>query len=143
MHIGVATVVGLIVLASFGALLSGCAAGPGVGETPGKTTGSNAVAAPTIEVVEPTADTAVPAGDVRMSVKTTGLTFVMPGNTNVAGEGHVHFTLDGEPFKMSVTPEYMYEDVAPGEHTLEAELVQNDTEPFSPPVKQEITFTAK
>ncbi len=143
MRFGVSMVAGLIVLAGTGAVLSGCSAGPGAVESPGTTTSSDAVAAPTIELVEPTADAAVPAGDVQMSVKTTGLAFVMPSNTNVPGEGHVHFTLDGEPFKMSVTPDYVYEDVAPGEHTLEAELVQNDTEPFSPPVKQEITFTAK
>ena len=78
-----------------------------------------------------------------MSVKATGLKFVMAGGTNVAGEGHVHFTLDGEPFKMSTSPDYTYEDVTPGEHKLVAELVQNDTKSFSPPVEQEITFTAK
>lgn len=139
----VSMVAGLIVLAGAGAILSGCSAGPGAVESPGTPSGSEVVAAPTIELAEPTADTVVPAGDVRVSVKTTGLSFAMPSNTNVAGEGHVHFTLDEEPFKMSVAPEYLFEDVSPGEHTLKAELVQNDTEPFSPPVKQEITFTVK
>ena len=67
----------------------------------------------------------------------------MPSNTLVAGEGHLHVTLDDEPFKMSTTPDYVYEGVTPGEHKLEVELVQNDTKSFSPPVKQELTFVAK
>ena len=96
-----------------------------------------------MQLLEPVDGGTVPAGDVKMLVKTTGHKFVMASNTNVPGEGHVHFTLDGEPFKMSVEPNYTYEGVTPGEHTLEAELVQNDTKPFSPPVKQEIVFTAK
>ncbi|MDP2234714.1 MAG: hypothetical protein Q8K89_13835 [Actinomycetota bacterium] len=140
---GVSLVIGLVVLAGVGASLTGCSKSPAAAESSDASANSNVDSPPTLEVVEPSADAVVSAGDVRMSVKTTGLAFVMPSNTNVTGEGHVHFTLDGEPFKMSVTPEYTYENVAPGEHTLEAELVQNDTEPFSPPVKQTVTFTAK
>ena len=101
------------------------------------------VTPPTIELVTPANGATVPAGDVSMSVKTTGLKFVMPSNTAVAGEGHVHFSLDGGPEQMSDSPDYVYKDVAPGEHTLTAQLVQNDTKPFSPPVKQEITFVAE
>jgi len=101
------------------------------------------VTPPTIEIVAPAAGATVPAGDVSMSVKTTDLKFVMPSNTAVAGEGHVHFSLDGGPEQMSDSPDYVYKDVAPGEHKLVAQLVQNDTKPFSPPVKQEITFVAK
>lgn len=137
---------GLLVLVVF-ALAAGAALLGGCAQKPAATTRSAApeatVEPPAIELIEPAAGATVPAGDVKMSVKATGLKFVMASNTNVAGEGHVHFTLDGEPFKMSVEPDYTYKGVAPGEHTLVAELVQNDTTPFSPPAKQEITFTAK
>ncbi len=105
--------------------------------------GSDSAAAPTLELVAPTDGGEVAAGDVAISVKTTGLKFVIPSNTIVPGEGHVHFTLDDEPFKMSTSPDYVFEGVAPGEHTLVAELVQNDTKPFGPPVTQQVTFTAK
>jgi hypothetical protein len=37
----------------------------------------------------------------------------------------------------------VYVGVAPGAHTLKAELVQNDTKSFNPPVEQEITFVAE
>lgn len=137
-------VIGLALLAGAAITLSGCsrqsATAPSVAPAPASQTPA---IGPTLELVAPVANSEVPAGDVKMSVKATGLKFVMASNTNVAGEGHVHFTLDGQPFKMSVTPDYMYAGVQPGRHVLEAELVQNDTKSFTPPVKQEITFTAK
>ncbi len=119
--------------------LGGCAKGAATGATGP----AESVTPPTIELVTPAEGATVPAGDVSVSVKTTGLKFAMPSNTLVAGEGHLHVTLDDEPFKMSTTPDYVYEGVTPGEHKLEVELVQNDTKSFSPPVKQEITFVAK
>lgn len=126
-------------------VLGGCSGGKssaGPAREPAQSS-ADSVAPPTIELLSPAVNGVVPAGDVSMSVKTTGLKFVMASNTNVAGEGHVHFTLDDKPFEMSVKPDYTYEGVAPGSHTLEAELVQNDTKPFDPPVIQQITFTAE
>ena len=82
-------------------------------------------------------------GEVKVQVETTGLKFVMPSNTVVPGEGRVHFTLDGRPFQMSTTPDYTFKDVAPGQHTIKAELVQNSTESFDPPVVQTVAFTVR
>lgn len=132
----------LTLLLAAATMLSGCAKGSA---DSGSTSESAVTAAtpPTIELVSPAAGAKVPAGDVSLSVKTTGLKFVMPSNTLVPGEGHVHFELDDEPVMMSTTPDYVYEGVSAGEHKLTAELVQNDTKPFSPPVKQEITFIAE
>jgi len=98
---------------------------------------------PTLRLTQPTAGATVPAGTVAVVVDTTGLTFVMPSNTNVAGEGHVHFTLDDRPLVMSTTPDAELKDVEPGEHTLVAELVQNDTKPFDPPIRETIEFVAE
>lgn len=98
---------------------------------------------PTVKLLAPTEGVSVPAGDVRMAVETTGLKFVVPSNTVVAGEGHVHFTLDEAPFQMSTAPEFVMKGVAAGPHKLKAELVQNDTTSFDPPVLEEITFTAQ
>ena len=96
-----------------------------------------------MELVQPLQGDIVPAGELPVNVETTGLKFTMASNTNVPGEGHVHYTLDDRPFIMSITPDAILEDVEPGEHTLIAELVQNNTQPFDPPVRQEITFTAE
>lgn len=102
-----------------------------------------AAPAPTLQVVAPAAGSRVAAGDVTVKVDTTGLKFVMPNTKKVAGEGHVHFSLDGKPVEMSGKPQYVFKGVAPGSHRLVAELVQNDATPFVPPVKQEISFTAQ
>jgi hypothetical protein len=99
--------------------------------------------APTVELLAPVEGGTVSAGDVTASVKTTGLKFSMPSTTNVAGEGHVHFTLDSQPLQMSAKPEYTFTGVTPGQHKLKAELVQNDAKSFAPPVEQDITFTVK
>ena len=85
----------------------------------------------------------VEAGTVAVQVDVADLALSMPSNTNVDGEGHIHFTLDDRPFEMSVEPGITFDDVEPGTHTLKIELVQNDTKPFEPAVVQEITFTAK
>lgn len=125
------------------AALAGCSGGQPA--APAETGAASAVpaVAPTVKLVEPLDGATVPAGDLKVDVETTGLTFVMPSNTNVAGEGHVHYTLDDRPFLMSVTTDAVFEAVEPGEHKLVAELVQNNTQSFDPPVKQEITFTAE
>jgi hypothetical protein len=130
----------LLGLALSVALLGGCSQ---KSATPEATAPTNTVAPPTVKIVEPVEGATIPAGDVKASVQTTGLKFVMPGNTNVPGQGHVHFTLDGRPLQMSAEPEYTFVGVASGQHTLRAELVQNDAKSFSPPVEQEIKFTTK
>jgi len=128
------------------ALLAACAAAPAEPATAPDSepaASSAPVTPPTIKLVEPVADGTVKAGVVTVSVETTGLKFVMPSNTNVAGEGHVHFTLDDRPFVMSTEPGTDLKDVSAGPHKLTAELVQNDTKPFSPPVEVEIEFVAE
>lgn len=138
------TFVVLFLLAGAAALLGGCAKAAAPAAQPSTSAAPEAaVAAPTLQLVAPADAATVKAGTVNVSVTTTGLKFVTPSTTIVAGEGHVHFTLDSEPFQMSDSPEFTYKDVAPGPHTLVAELVRNDATSFSPPVKQQVTFTAK
>lgn len=136
--IRIATAVGLALALG---LLVACAPSTPAGEGQAQTTESEAPATPpTVVLTVPAAGATVPAGTVKVAVETTGLKFVMPGGDNVPGEGHVHFTLDDRPEVMSVEREAGLKDVEPGTHTLIAELVQNDTEPFDPPIKQEIQF---
>lgn len=138
----------LIAVLLAGALLAagGCAQAPDPSEgSNAPADGSSAVAEtlPTIEITSPVEGATVPAGDVKVTVEVTDLEFSMPSNTNVPGQGHVHFTLDDEPFEMSTEPAYTFKDVAPGSHKLEAEVVQNNTDSFDPPIVQEITFTVE
>lgn len=126
------------------AIAAGCTQAPSAPSSPTSQPAQAAdVPAPTMKLVTPAEGATVAAGDVKIVVETTGHKFVMPSNTNVPGEGHVHFTLDDQPFKMSTSPEFVYEGVTAGKHTLKAELVQNDTKEFDPPVIQTITFVVK
>lgn len=137
----VTTFIGLLALVP---LLAACAKTSGAASSaaPGKA-GAPVSSDATIKLVEPAAGGEVPAGTLTVKVETTGITFTMPSNTNVAGEGHVHFTLDDRPFVMSTEAQAEIEDVTAGVHTLKAELVQNDTQSFDPPIEVEIEFTAK
>ncbi len=132
----------LLLLGGTAALLGGCAKAAAPAARPIAPAVAPA-AVPTLQLVAPAEGATVDAGTVNISVTTTGLKFVMPSNTIAPGEGHVHFTLDDRPFEMSTTPDFAFDDVVAGPHTLTAELVQNDTTPFSPPVKQQVTFTVK
>lgn len=139
----IATALGLLLA---GALLAACtnqaaASGESAAAAPQKKL-SVPETPPTIELVAP-AKTGVKAGVVTATVKTTGFKFAVPANTNVAGQGHVHFTLDDRPFVMSISPTVEIQNVRPGEHKLVAELVQNNTESFDPPIEAEITFVAQ
>ena len=129
------------------ALLSGCAAaapgGSGTTAAPAAKPSAASAPAPTIRLVTPLQGAEVVAGNVEVKVDTTNLEFVMPSNTVVPGQGHVHFMLDSQPVKMSAKPDYVFEGVGPGQHTLKAELVHNDAKPFTPPIEEEITFLVK
>lgn len=128
-------------------LLAGCTGGAPAKEASSPAAekpASNASAeSPTVKLIEPADGATVPAGDLKVNSEVTGLKFTMPSNKNVAGEGHIHYTLDDRPFEMSIEPGMVIKDVEPGEHTLEAELVNNNTQPLDPPVRAEITFTAE
>lgn len=130
------TVLGLIVLVP---LLAACSQGASESKPQASSSGSSA----TVKIVEPTDGAEIAAGTLAVRVEVSDLKLSMPSNTNVAGEGHVHFTLDDRPFEMSVEPKIEFKDVTAGEHTLKAELVQNNTDSFDPPIYEEITFTAK
>jgi len=136
----IATAVGMLLTLILLAACSGTAKPPAA-------SGGEADAAPgtppTLQLTAPVAGAVVPAGTVSVAVETTGLKYVMPSNTNVSGEGHVHFTLDDRPEVMSTTPEAEITDVEPGTHTLTAELVQNNTQPFDPPITETIEFVAE
>ncbi len=146
MRKGTLTLVRIAMVASMLALiplLAACAQTTPPTTTDAATPAGSAASDATVRLVEPTAGATVAAGTVTVRVETTGLKFSMPSNTNVSGEGHVHFTLDDRPFIMSVEPQAELEDVSPGQHTLKAELVQNDTQSFDPPIVETIEFVAE
>jgi plastocyanin len=68
-------------------------------------------------------------------------------NTQAAeGQGHIHLWLDTDPanpklaYKLINGEPVIFDNVAPGDHTLTIQLVGNDHKPVTPVVKQTITF---
>jgi plastocyanin len=66
------------------------------------------------------------------------------------GQGHVHIWLDTDPtnpkvaYKLTKGEPVVFDNVAPGDHTLTVQLVGNNHKPVAPEVKQVIKFrTAK
>lgn len=65
--------------------------------------------------------------------------------TNIKGQGHIHVWLDeknpsGQNAKIVTEENTMYTDVPYGNHTLRAELVNNNHSTLTPPVTVTINF---
>ena len=73
--------------------------------------------------------------------------FTVGGFTGVPtvseGEGHVHIWLDEDPpsFTHTASDVWVYNRVAPGEHTLTLELVRRNHTPLKHSVKRTVRFT--
>jgi len=105
--------------------------------------------------------------DVMVSIEVENLTLVPPTTGNVAGQGHIQYSLDplptpsptatgapAETVSPTVSPSpsptnvyqssdtlYTWAGVTSGEHVFRVELVNNDNTPLSPPVAAEAMIT--
>lgn len=126
----------------------------GQGGTPSVVALSLAEAQPLLNIVSPLEGEILPTGDVTVSVQALGFDLVDKlGQAAQPGEGHLHFYMDvdiptapGEPavtangtYKVTTEASVTWEDVAPGEHTFSAQLVNNDHTPLDTPVTANIT----
>ncbi len=113
------------------------------------------VAAPSLTITSPQAGATVPAGSVTVTVQVSNFSLVNKlGQSNVAGEGHIHYYLDVEPpttqgqpavtapgtYAASANTSYTWPNVARGNHTLSAQLVNNNHAPLSTPVVARVTI---
>jgi len=104
--------------------------------------------APTLKILAPSATLYAP-GNVTVTVEVTNFNIVdKQGQTNVAGEGHLHYYLDvdapttpGQPaiptsgvWAHVASTSYTFTNVTSGQHKISVELVNNDHTPLSPPV---------
>ncbi len=100
-------------------------------------------AGPSITIVSPKV-TSVPTLGVRVEVAVGGFILDQPnyGGTNVAGHGHIHYTIDGGGLIATTNTSAAFAPLSAGTHVIRAELRNNDHTPLSPAVFQEITVTA-
>ena len=105
---------------------------------------------PAVTIVQPKNGSSDYSGDVTVTVAASNFNLADKlGQTNVAGEGHLHYFLDvdapttpGEPaippagstWAATADTTHTFTNVTPGTHTISVELVNNDHTPLNPPV---------
>lgn len=114
-------------------------------------------AEPVLAITSPAEGDSVAAGNVTVEVEVGNFTLVEPtGQSNVPGEGHIHYYLDALPlenpdepaipesgeYAVSTNTSYTWENVTAGEHILAVQLVNNDHTPLIPLVYEVINVTA-
>ena len=89
---------------------------------------------PTISIVSPT-DGATVSSTFTVTVSTS--------NFNIPTQGHIHGYLDSlQHYQLGPGPTFTFTNVAPGTHTIWAQLQNPDHSPLNPPVQtQPITIT--
>jgi plastocyanin len=100
-------------------------------------------------VVSPQYLASLNAGDVSVTVQVSGFNLVDKiGQANVPGEGHIIYYLDIVPpvipkatattkpntFIASASTSNLWKNISGGQHSLMAQLVNNDNTPLNPPV---------
>ena len=108
---------------------------------------------PALGITTPSHKSTVPAGDIPISVKVTG---VKLARTDAASGYHLHYYFDanpptapGKPAITTVGPwasttasSYVWKNVAPGTHILSVQLVRGDDSPLAPALTDSVTVRA-
>ena len=137
-------IIGTLIIVSF---LAGCASNNPSYQTP------------TLTITQPKDGATLTTDNVTVIVEVTDFNLVDKlGQSNVAGEGHIHYFLDysapttpnqpaippsGISVDWTATPDtsYTFDNVSAGSHTVYVELVNNNHTPLQPPVTANVTFT--
>lgn len=114
---------------------------------------------PTVRITSPANGATLRAGDIRIDTDVQNFNVVdKQGQSNVTGEGHVHFYMDVSPVPSAAgqpaipaapgavwahvsDTEYTFANVQPGTHTFAVQLVNNDHTPVVPAVSDMVTVT--
>jgi plastocyanin len=110
------------------------AAGVGAYELAYMPPASSGGGSPTISIISPTNGATVPS---------TFSVTVSTSNFNIPTRGHIHVYLDSlQNYQLGPGPTFTFTNVAPGTHTIWAQLQNPDHSPLNPPVQtQPITIT--
>ncbi len=112
---------------------------------------------PLLSITLPREGATLEPGDITLTVAVTYFNLMAPGGDPVSGEGHIHYYLDvdipttpGQPavtepgtYKASPDTSVTWESMAPGEHTLGVQLVNNNHTPLDPPVTVAVMVTVE
>ena len=143
----------LLIAVGLIALAAACSSPATTTPSPSPTT---TPAGPTLTITAPTDGATLPPGNITVSVQVSNFQLVDKlGQTNVAGQGHLHYFLDadapttpGQPavtapgtYAATATTSYTWPNVAAGSHKLSVELINNDHTPLASPVVKSVTVT--
>ncbi len=150
--------VALYFLALFTLLITiaGCTGVPAPSSTPTTISSTTPISGPTLAIISPVNGAIFPSPkNVIIDVQVTNFKLVNEqGRANSPGEGHLHFYLDVdaplEPDKVAIPANgswghialttYFFNIVFAGNHTISAQLVNNDCTPVVPIVIAKITI---
>jgi len=103
---------------------------------------------PAVEILTPKNNQDIYTQNIPVLLTVENFELVNPANnkTNKKGQGHVLLwlddeTLDPENASQTTSDEYLFENIAYGQHTLTAELVNNTGTSLVPPVTTTVTFS--
>ncbi|MBI4175978.1 MAG: PGF-pre-PGF domain-containing protein, partial [Candidatus Aenigmarchaeota archaeon] len=99
---------------------------------------------PALSIVSPATSQAITGDSVTITLSATNINLVAPLSApNAADQGHFHVWLDNDVanYQASEQASFTFTGVQPGQHTVTAELHQNDHSAFSPNIAQAVGFT--
>ena len=95
---------------------------------------------PTIRIVRPETGTVVESSDVHVQMQVTGVELTPRRSSNAA---HVLLRMDDKPPVKSYNDEFTFQDVAPGNHVVRAELRRGNGSAFRPPARTQVRFSVR
>src|SRR3972149_8196236 len=104
-------------------------------------------ATPTVSIISPSSNQILSGGSVTVVISVPNINLVdyrLYPRPNTL-QGHLHLWLDQTDLSKataikSASPNYTFENVRVGPHTLAAELVKNDHSSYSPPIRSTVSF---
>ena len=129
----------LPVLLAFAVTLTGC----GGSKAKNSLTTNRPTTAARLQIVQPTANQVTgPNTDLVMNL--IGARVVQPAQGTLRGdEGHIHVSLDNKLVSMTYGTTQDLHGLTPGPHSLRAEFVATDHQPFSNRVIAAVLFTVR
>jgi hypothetical protein len=107
------------------------------------TTSSRPTTNARLEIVSPTPNE-VTGSDVLVKLNLTGAKVVPLTTKAVNGtEGHIHVSIDGRLVSMLAGTTQVVHGIKPGNHSMQAQFVATDHQPFANDVRAGVLFTSK
>lgn len=135
----ITALIGLFAILSV-ALIAGCSSSNTVPISDYNNSYKPPAGTPSISIMRPSQGDVINSSIISIKVNVTNfqLVDIVANRQNVENQGHIAYVLDGTREIKSVYRDYSMANVDPGQHTLTAELRNNDNTALNPPVRQSI-----